>query len=659
MGFADAVGDFADLVDDQLEDSESGDQATQNTRLWVRFYSDDQWDGVVDHTPSPVDATVAERTVASVIDNVVTKVGSRTPLFRIVGFNSGKSFGASGNWTLNIKAGGPGVDDLMALISDPEDTWVRIAVIRNGVTVDTMFGPMNSITETMQRGADGTRVVSYALTGQDHHKVLDHTQLFVNVYENEGQMPMVTLYDAMKDSLSGSPSDIVRALIDAWLGNNGVADKQWQLPKSLGGGFFYDLLGLDFGVTEGYINDPALYNPDQYQGRTLWSALQANCNPMLNELFTKLKNDVPFDPDKPPIPQLVMRERPFPTESYRLNWDTLQSWKIGPADVQSRNMTKGAPESRYNYWLIDGEGIMGSGFGAMKEIQDASGASKGQPGGTPIYSLRDMRKHGFRRYMQSTKYVPWRDDQGWFLVSAGWIKMLHDWYSVAPYELSGSITTNKLFPRIQIGDRIREERSNGRAVIYYVEGVSHSWSYPGPGTSTFQLTRGEYEHEDLFRLVYRNYLGQSEGLQFESTELTLAAQGLAGVPTGSGARLDKGVGQPEPVERVYLRSRGLLDDQEQIDAGEGVRDNERRRVRAGDLPNLNIKEDYRELTEGIPPREDAQGGNLTQRELEQGIPLRREGTAADQGATEDATEDINERARIRQRVGRTRRRGTF
>jgi len=626
MGF-NALQGLADTLGIDTGGGDKVPPASNRTRVVVEFYTDQPEEHLIGQRGNFTDALRGLEGVAS--------ADPESP-FHIVGFTWNKSFGGGpGAWTLTVKARDG--RDLLKMWPDPEDVWVRIYVEKNGKPTDVVFGLVNTVSEALTRSPTGARSVIYTISGQCFEKVLARTALFVNIYDALGAVPDVALFSAIKDTLAGPPNEICKGIIRAWLGNNGAADKQWILPKNLGAQYFYDLLdqNIEDGL-RGQAYDLGLTNPMQWDGYSIWDLLDEYSNGLLNELYTQLDPTQPFN-KKHPWPQLVLRERPLPShELGRRKYDALPSVKLTTKDVAQRTMARGAPESRFNYWLLDATGMSGNSIASFTLARDDAPLGGGLPGAAPIFSVADIKKHGLRRFKKGTMYLPVRENEvTWFGVATRWLNLLHDWYSVVPFEMSGTITTTSIQPKIQIGMRIDEERPDGRTVSYYCEGVQHSYSYPGPGSTTLHLTRGEFDDEDLLAHVY-------EGLRVENVDLfgTLGTaleltDALFGppdsgnftgqniVPHGSGPRLDKKVGQVPSPERAYLLSRGLLrSDNLSIERGE--LDNENHdavsRVSAGDLPDQLLSDELEAESTGVP-LPPGESNNLSQRELEQGVRL--------------------------------------
>ena len=180
--------------------------------------------------------------------------------------------------------------------------------------------------------------------------------------------------------------------------------------------------------------------------------------------------------------------------------------------MQRTAFAKGGASTRFNYWTLQLDGLGSEGFNVSEILQHGiDGVEYGRPGNIPIFNNASIAKHGVRRFQATTRYVPFPYDTArtqptpdFIRLAARWLKKLHDWYGVAPREVSGTLETTRIFPEIRIGERVRVETDDG-AITFYIEGVSHSYSYPGAGKTTLTVTRGEYEDEDLLADLYDSY----------------------------------------------------------------------------------------------------------------------------------------------------------
>ncbi len=449
----------------------------------------------------------------------------------VIAFQSSKQIGpAAGTWSLTIKkppSFGP-VSALRRLWRDPEDVWCSIKVVVDGQVIDTVLGLVDAVNEDTQRSGSGQRSETYTISGRDFGKVFEQTELWVNFF-HQPDNPLRSagaLTATFLERLIGTPAHFVRILVEEWVGNSGAAEAQWLLPAGLGGGFFFNRLSTG-GIQamnrleHGEAIAPTLFQIDQTGGK-LWDVMQEYANGLMNELFV----DLAPRPGRSPRdladlePKLYLRERPFPTRSddgrstSKAKWNQLRTHVLEPGDVQRRNIAKGGAATRFNYWLLQLEGIGTEGFNVAEILQrGVDGVPYGHPGNIPIFNTESIQRHGVRRYLATTRFIPFitanteaaqRDRDNFFRLAARWLKKLHDWYAPAPFELTGRIETTRILPEIRVGERVKERRAEG-TIVYYVEGVDHRYTYPNSGQTTLTLTRGEYEGEDLLEYVYESY----------------------------------------------------------------------------------------------------------------------------------------------------------
>jgi hypothetical protein len=476
--------------------------------------------------------------------NIERQVQSHPRLGTIIACTTNKELGgASGSFSLVIKK--PATmqrSALRVLWRDPENVWVRIKFMCDGQVFDTMLGLIDSVNEDTSRSGMGARSETYTISGRDFGKVLESTELFVNFFHNidnpvrsQGALTSAE----MQHGISGTPAFFVRVLLDDWVGNNGAAEQQWALPASLGGGFFANILSLG-GIqsmdetTNGWAIAPSLFAVDQTGGK-LWEVMQEYANPVLNEMFIDLglsdPRRIPSAQDLSALrPVLYLRERPFPIRSDdnrttdSTKWNQLRTHVLQAGDVHSRKIAKGGAVQRYNYWGIRLDGIGTEGFNVPEILQrGVDGVEYGRPGNIPIFNNESIQRNGVRPYSASTRFIPFittgadndsdvedrmrsqaTSRENIWRLCARWLKKLHDWYVIAPFELSGKLELTRLMPEIRVGHRVKERRAEG-TITYYVEAVEHSFQFPSVAKTTLTVTRGEYDDDDLLDFVYETY----------------------------------------------------------------------------------------------------------------------------------------------------------
>lgn len=115
-----------------------------------------------------------------------------------------------------------------------------------------------------------------------------------------------------------------------------------------------------------------------------------------------------------------------------------------------------------------------------------------QPLSIPI----SVARHGLRVRTYNTRFARFSkkhstqqgvDSSGTRRKIVRWALMLDHWYQHNIEYLNGTMTTRS-FPEIRVGFRLDVAERNES---YYVESVSHTWSYPDGMKTSFQLSRGQ------------------------------------------------------------------------------------------------------------------------------------------------------------------------
>jgi len=429
--------------------------------------------------------------------------------------------GASGSFQVTMKKPEAySTFNYLTIWSDPEDVWVLIQWRCDGQLVDSLLGMLDSVDSNTTREAYGKRDETYELHGRDFGKVFEETLLYLNPFIEGALIAYPQLVNVVANNIvNGTPADFIEALIEAWIAG-GPIGQSWQPPPGLGlAAKFFDMLDLS-GIEamtrdrNGGATTFQLINPDQ-DGGTLWDTMQQYSNGVLNELFVDLAppatNPHGLTGFKPTV---FLRERKFPTKATGdSDYATLPTWELEPSLIHSKQLAKGGASTRYNFWHLYPGGL---GSVDLRSFVNKGRGVPGVPDANPIWNEQSIRRHGLRRWENTTLFVPntLRDkdpdltlaDTGlaassWLTTLSEWLLKIHDWYSIAPKQLSGSILTTRLLAEIRIGSRIVEQTESGD-ITYYCEGVEHSWQYPGTGQTRLTVTRGEYANSKLLDAEY-------------------------------------------------------------------------------------------------------------------------------------------------------------
>lgn len=438
--------------------------------------------------------------------------------------NTSKAFGAaSGSITIVMKK----PERLSSfqyetLWSDPEGVWVLVQWRIDGRVIDSTLGMLDSIDSTRTRSGHGTRSETYTIHARDFGKVFEETQLYLNPYLKGALSAFTRIIQVTKDAIiNGTPADYTKALITAWIGGATTTVPQtWAIPPGLGlaPSLFnmLDLSGIETmtPLANGAATDLRFLSPD-LDGGSLWDVMQQFSNGVLNELWVDL---APSKLDPLGLtglkPTVFLRERKFPTKLDGGSlYATLPTWDLTPNLVGPRQVAKGGAATRYNFWIL-----VPQGFGSVNlesYVQQTPGVA-GTPGANPIWNEQSIRRYGLRRWEQTTPFVPSTlgikasdvtSDNFLRTVTAQWLTKVHDWYSIAPKQLSGTISMTRIAPQIRIGHRVIEKTSSGD-IVFYVEGVDHVWQHPGTGQTILTVTRGEYTTASLLNAEYAGFDAQ-------------------------------------------------------------------------------------------------------------------------------------------------------
>jgi hypothetical protein len=158
---------------------------------------------------------------------------------------------------------------------------------------------------------------------------------------------------------------------------------------------------------------------------------------------------------------------------------------ISVKDIVTENIGRG-DQDIVNLLELYSDGGKGLGRHMKFVTQDV------QPIVTPISVLRHglrVRTYNtrFARFSSKVSSVDGVDSANTRHKLIRWAMMLDHWYQHNAEYLNGSIST-RAFPEIRVGYRLDVAERNES---YYVEGVNHSWAYPGAMLTTLTLSRGQ------------------------------------------------------------------------------------------------------------------------------------------------------------------------
>jgi hypothetical protein len=213
----------------------------------------------------------------------------------------------------------------------------------------------------------------------------------------------------------------------------------------------------------------------------LWSTMALYSNPILNEMWVDTEDG---------LPTLHLEERPFSHEAFAalggapINSDEVTQEDVGSSDNDTMNWFRVLPDAQF----IPAETAYAQGLG--------------------YGSMDSMARAGLRKLEATTSFFG--EFKG-FLATATdgggaqedgllqkWAQSLTEWYFPNDQFLSGTFVS-RLRPDIHVGQRLdyTNTRRTSEALSFYVEGVSHSFVYPGASSTTLSVTRGVERKEGM------------------------------------------------------------------------------------------------------------------------------------------------------------------
>ena len=383
-----------------------------------------------------------------------------------------------------------------------DDDWVDLTFTRFGEKHHILRGMIDTIREsvTIINGASENVV---EITGRDHGKVWEQTQVFFNRFlVTDGRTVFNEALEA-SGAINGSPSETVFAFLQFFLArlSRESLSPSWVLPAGIpnieqGASFVrsVDFNDRNGGHTNGigFTNNPERITVNAWnfdpQGNQLWDLAQSWSDPQFCEMYTEIvdaKTGAIPDPgtavDRTGTQMaLIFRDRPFPygdggTEGA---WWNLPTFNLTRQDLGNGTNVGRGGEERINAFMSKIKGLNET---AANQIE-LTGV---------LADLESIKRHGPRIMSSMSDYVA-RAPTSLARFTNFQRTQLCDWFSLNPVFLNGTLPLARGFPDIRVGTRVRVLGEEGPEddVTYYVEGISHNWSLQQGMRTTLTVTRG-------------------------------------------------------------------------------------------------------------------------------------------------------------------------
>jgi hypothetical protein len=433
-------------------------------------------------------------------------------------YNKALGGAASGQWSITFKASRR--FDVYREID--VDDWCVWWWEINGHRYHGAFGPIGMVQEG-DSSSGGATVVEHTISGSDFGRLIDRTKVWFDDFsEYENNVGGKAIGSRMDFTPTGSPDQVIEAVLDAFLGQDGIIGGAWRMPRGMGWiGDFFSLglrivaqstlrkaqprvIGQDaitstlangtkvkYGrdqILRGEVAGPELVFFQPQPGTMLTPHLNGFSNDLLNELYfdsltEKETADSAAAAPENPVPAVFARERPFINtfDGAKSPWFSLPTISMRREDgVLVRARSRSADE-RVNCILLYASNL---GFTQMDQYAL----------NPPAYIREEVARYGFCVFERQTSFagvgetslgIPWGEEL------TKWVKLLASWYGLNHRWRSGNVTIAGIVPDARVGRRLLiDDESPETREQFYVENVAHQWTFGSHGSTSLGVTRG-------------------------------------------------------------------------------------------------------------------------------------------------------------------------
>jgi len=370
---------------------------------------------------------------------------------------------ASGTFTITLKA----VKNWRDVIK-PGD-WLLIYHSRFPFTMgDTkglkVLGNVDRVSRDKTTKTDGTKEITYTITGRDFGKILEETRFYFNPFLESNKAILDFKYIISKTGekkIVGTPESFVRTYFDLFFNDGGVTNNeevegtwddmdQLRIPSEImkvfgvSGKKLGDLIHIKVERVDGY--SWSTPTSREFDG-SVWEILKSVSNPMMNELYTSLEYIEDKNGDRKLVPCIVLRELPYSKGIY----NKLNTHRIDESVVISEDLGFSDHE-RYNFLFFNflsafyDEKTFALALAEKELIDLGPGRKKGSL--IPFIDSFSIQRYGLRKWTGQTKYCytdgsdePKSKTKEHTDITLGieWQKKLIDWWSNLVRTESGTI----------------------------------------------------------------------------------------------------------------------------------------------------------------------------------------------------------------------------
>lgn len=434
----------------------------------------------------------------------------------LIGASTNKAMGTpSGSFQLTLKPSRASVALFDQLV---DDDWVDIVIYRHDQPWHGMRGLVDEIRRSRIVSGTGATSETFTITGRDFGKVWETTPVWFSPYANDIVTQAVAnkVFNARPEVL-GNPGKAVEAYLRQFLEAIGhMQGPDWYMPQGIPNVLFGAFLSnVIFKVKAPYFQNlpkRKAFNPGYMQPQgTLWSLAQQYSDPMFTEFYVdSLPDGDPFSGkisaggSLSPLDTkmtVVVRDKPFPVVDQKLvggapgapNLGYKHTWKNIPVLVVPRQQIASSDLGRSGLERFNAYFVATV---LHQELMNANALNII----APLIDRKDMQRHALRRMDVSSNMAPDETTLEFSDMAESQRRLIRDWYCLNPYMLNGSINLGIGRPDIRIGCRVRvpAARDEDKEENYYVEQVSHNWTFGTSVKTSLGVTRGWRGDDDSY-----------------------------------------------------------------------------------------------------------------------------------------------------------------
>lgn len=220
--------------------------------------------------------------------------------------------------------------------------------------------------------------------------------------------------------------------------------------------------GANFYTTGRSLAGRKAVQVENWNNQTAWSIIMANCNSVLNEMYTTHR----VGPDNKVYPTVVVRQKPFTTDHFQgksvtTKYFQVPRWKIS-ANLLYDLQTSKNEAARFNFVQV-----------FTRQLADTSEQDMAQQisEGNFFYDEDDIERQGLKPYVVTSNFdfpSEKSGNNGKALHGREWAQLVSDWIIDGHLKESGVLVFQGIQEPIAVGDNLEFD-----GIVYHIEGISH------------------------------------------------------------------------------------------------------------------------------------------------------------------------------------------